>query len=399
MTRNRALTSLLLLIVLVIAIARIGRTLLPAFKPVLFPSDTTRVTSTIPEGDFVPVNGTATFIESPDNLSVSIFAKDLESPRTLLFDSGGALLVGTNKGSSVIRLLDNNNDGTAESSEVLLSGLDRPHGLALDGSTLYVAEEEEIKAYPYSSANLLETTGVTVMQLPKGGRHFTRTLAIGKNDKMYISVGSSCDTCLERDNRYASILELDLSTKESRVFASGLRNAVYIKFRPSTGELFGTEMGRDHLGDALPPDEVNIIKEGRNYGWPFCYSKQIYDKVFGGVNNCQYSEPSLIDLPAHVSPLGFAFIPESWGTEYAGDLIVAFHGSWNSTIPVGYRVERFEKRSDGGFEEIGKPFLSGFLDENNIAIGRPVDLAFDSNGTLYMSDDKGGFIYAFRLKK
>ena len=398
MTRKKTVIGLLFLIFFIIAIARIGKTIVPALKPSVLNGDTSVVTEQLPEGLFVPIASGTTFLESDLPLEVSVFAKDLTSPRALLFDEAGKLLVSSNKHDTVMRLFDSDSDAVADVYEPLLTNLDRPHGIAFNDGTLYVAEEERVVRYLYDQEEGILGKGQTILELPKGGRHFTRSLAISADDKLYISIGSSCDTCIENDRRLAAVLEANLDGTESRVYAEGLRNAVFIKFRESSGELFGTEMGRDHLGDNLPPDEINIIKEGRGYGWPFCYSKQVYDTVFAGVNNCEFSEPSLIDLPAHVSPLGFAFIPDSWGEDLAGDLLVAYHGSWNSSVPVGYKVERFEKLGKG-FAEIGKPFLEGFLDDDGGALGRPVDLVFDSSGTLYMSDDKSGFIYAIRLQQ
>lgn len=391
MTRKKTILALVFLLVAVIAIARIGKTIFPGVKPTINKVDTGYIEETIPYDAFVEANGVDTFLKSNDNIGVSLFATNLESPRGLIIDEEGRLLVSSNKNDKIIRLHDFDSTGFTEQQAILLDEQDRPHGIALHEGYLYVAEEEVVKRYIYG-----DTIGEPelILALPSGGRHFTRTIAI-KNEKIYISVGSSCDTCIENDKRYAAVLEANLDGSDSRIFASGLRNAVFIKTNPKTGELFATEMGRDHLGDNLPPDEINIVKEDRGYGWPFCYGKQVYDEVFAGVNNCELSEPSLIDLPAHVSPLGFAFIPETWGTDYSGDLLVALHGSWNRSNPVGYSVVRYDKTANG-FSEVAKPFLSGFLDDGGGALGRPVDLVFDNKGTLYMSDDKAGIVYAIR---
>jgi glucose/arabinose dehydrogenase len=397
MTKKSTIVGLVSLVIFIIAISRIGKTVLPGFKPSFLPVNPNVITEQIPSGEFVAADGIDIFLKSGDNLEVSLYAQGLTSPRSLLFDDTGALVVSSNKHDKIVRLRDSNRDGVADSNEAILTDLDRPHGIALHGGFLYVAEEERVTRYPYTSSSGMITGGEKIVDLPQGGRHFTRSIAIDERGKMFISVGSSCDTCLESNIRLASVVSSFLDGSGQEIFADGLRNAVFIKFHPKTGELYGTEMGRDHLGDNLPPDEVNIIKKGRGYGWPFCYGKQIYDDVFSGVNNCELSEPSLLDLPAHVSPLGFTFIPDSWGEKYSGDLLVAYHGSWNSSIPVGYRIERFEK-IENGFSEGGKPFLEGFLAEDGRALGRPVDLVFDDDGVLYMSDDKGGFVYAIRQR-
>jgi len=158
-------------------------------------------------------------------------------------------------------------------------------------------------------------------------------------------------------------------------------------------------MGRDNLGDDLPPDEINIIEAGKNYGWPICYGKKIHDTVFD--NNqyikdpCQDTVASHIDLPAHSAPLGLAFIPanKNWPKEYEGDLIVAFHGSLNRSQPTGYKLTRVKLSGAGeleGFED----FVSGWLSKDGTtSLGRPVGLVFGNDGALYVTDDKAGVVY------
>jgi len=182
--------------------------------------------------------------------------------------------------------------------------------------------------------------------------------------------------------------------------ASGLRNAVFMATNPIGGEIWVTEMGRDNLGDDLPPDEINIIEEGKNYGWPYFYGKNIKDQKHGLAEPPVdwITEPSYIDLPAHSAPLGLAFVPEGppaggWPEEYWNNLIVALHGSWNRTEPTGYKLVRIKLNQRGEFEGM-EDFISGWLaKDGKTALGRPVDVIFQSNGMLYISDDKAGVIY------
>jgi glucose/arabinose dehydrogenase len=162
--------------------------------------------------------------------------------------------------------------------------------------------------------------------------------------------------------------------------------------------MWATEMGRDFLGDELPPDEINIVREDKNYGWPLCYGKRVLDLDFvdesqaKGVT-CANTEPSHIDLPAHVAPLGLAFIPanSNWPEEYWGDLLVAYHGSWNRSTPIGYKVARLKLDESGAYKG-AEDFITGWLTSEG-ALGRPVDLKFDAKGNLYISDDKAGVVY------
>lgn len=182
-------------------------------------------------------------------------------------------------------------------------------------------------------------------------------------------------------------------------YARGLRNAVFFAWQPVTGQLWATEMGRDLLGDDLPPDEVNIVTEARNYGWPNCYGKNVHDGDFDKNvyirNPCDepFEAASHIDLPAHSAPLGLAFVPEdsSWPQEYQYNLIIAYHGSWNRTIPDGYKLVRAIFDANGQFIKL-EDFITGWLVNKEAALGRPVDVKF-FNGGLYVSDDKAGVIY------
>lgn len=189
----------------------------------------------------------------------------------------------------------------------------------------------------------------------------------------------------------------DLDGSNIQVYATGLRNSVFFAFDKS-GRLWGTDMGRDNLGDNLPPDELNIISIGSDYGWPYCYGKNVRDsKFFSGekVTYCAATQETAYDFPAHVAPLGLAFINSAmFSAADQGDLLVAFHGSWNSSTPVGYKIV---KLSILGNSVVGmSDFLDGWLQANGV-LGRPVDLVFDKAGALYISDDKAGVIY--RLAK
>jgi glucose/arabinose dehydrogenase len=216
-------------------------------------------------------------------------------------------------------------------------------------------------------------------------------------ERLLLSIGSSCDVCEEKDWRYGKILQVNPESQELKPFAAGLRNAVFMAREPGTGRILATEMGRDFLGDDLPPDEINVISEGKDYGWPWCYGKQVHDGQFDKEGTkkgfCPQTEPSLIDLPAHSAPLGLAFIPAAgWPKEYQGNLLLAYHGSWNRSVPTGYKIVRLKPDVKGGY---GPPedFITGWLTSENRALGRPVDILALPNGVLYISDDKAGVVY------
>ena len=350
----------------------------------------------------------------PDGFSISIFAKGLGAPRVLLRDTGGTLLTSIPGDGRVVALPDKHNDGVADETITVLDGLNRPHGLATrcaQKCQLYVAETDQVAVYDYDPVTLKAQNKKTIVRLPAGGNHVTRTLLLLPDTTLLVSVGSSCNVCNEKDDRRAKILTADLDGSNVRVFASGLRNAVFVTLHPQTKKVWVTEMGRDLLGDDIPPDEINIVEEGKNYGWPICYGKNVHDTAFDKNTYVRspctepFELPSHIDLPAHSAPLGLAFVPSAgwpassaerssadWPAEYRGNLLVAFHGSWNRSEPTGYKLVRFRLDAEGNPVST-EDFISGWLQKDGTALGRPVDILAESNGTLFISDDKAGVVY------
>jgi glucose/arabinose dehydrogenase len=345
-------------------------------------------------------NTTGLPLELPEGFSISIFAEGLGAPRVMDFDPEGNLIVSIPSRGSVVALPDRDGDGFSDDAVTIISGLDRPHGIAFlceDNCSLYVAETDGVRVFDYDAAALSASERGRIIELPAGGRHFTRTIAMGETPegmKLFISVGSSCDVCVEEDPRRASILVADTDGSNLSVFASGLRNAVFMAFHPETGELWVTEMGRDNLGDDIPPDEINIVEAGKDYGWPFCYGRNIPDTEFAATGeDCLGKTPSHIDIQAHSAPLGLAFVTaESWPDDYHLDLLVAYHGSWNRTVPVGYKVVRFRLDETGAYQG-EDDLVTGWLQDDGNVLGRPADLLMDEEGILYVSDDRLGVIY------
>jgi glucose/arabinose dehydrogenase len=278
------------------------------------------------------------------------------------------------------------------SREVVWEGLKRPHGLAFDPKhprMLYVAQEDKITRWDSSSQ---DNPSEKIADLPSGGRHFTRSLAFGPNGRLYVSIGSTCDVCREKNPENGSIISMNPDGSDRRMEATGLRNAVFLQFI-SVGPgsfLYATEMGRDYLGDHLPPDEINDISTDgkvRDYGWPICYGQRVHDIAFDKNqyvrDPCADTYAPEIELPAHVAPLGLAQLPDD-------SLLVAYHGSWNSSVPVGYKVVRLTLPAFGPVQS--EDFLTGFLKDGS-ALGRPVDVLPMPDGSVLVSDDKAGAIW------
>lgn len=176
------------------------------------------------------------------------------------------------------------------------------------------------------------------------------------------------------------------------LFARGLRNAVGITFRPGTTELWASSNGRDLLGDDLPPETINLVNEGDDFGWPRCHSGRIVDPDFGKPGACDGVKNPVVEMQAHSAPLGLAFYSgQQFPEEYRGDLFVAFHGSWNRSVPTGYKVVRIPM--DHGTPGAVQDFATGWLPENGAQWGRPVDVIVGPDGSLFVSDDGGGMVY------
>jgi len=341
----------------------------------------------------------------PKGFSISIFARDLGPARVMAWDENGVLLVSITKEGKVIALPDRDKDGKADETVTVIENLNRPHGLVFQGEKLYIAESDQVAVYEYDDESFQTKNKKKVIDLPNGGQHFSRTILFDDSDRLLTSVGSTCNACVESDWRRAAVLVSNADGSNVKAFASGLRNAVFMAIHPTTREVWVTEMGRDLLGDDLPPDEINILREDDNFGWPTCYGDNIHDTQYDRNtyirNPCEepFELPSYIDLQAHSAPLGLAFVPPSaggWPEQFRDDLLVAYHGSWNRTVPTGYKIMRFELDETGTY--LGREdFISGWLKDGG-ALGRPVDILIEPRGIMYISDDKAGVIYRVTYK-
>lgn len=350
----------------------------------------------------------------PQGFSARLYSKKLPGVRVLTRDPRGVLTASLPEKGKIVALPDEDGNGVSDETVTILGNLNNPHGIIfrcndavpIDGNpkdcTLFVAEENAVTAYTYTPLSFNAEFKEKLADLPGSGGHSTRSLFLHPDGKrLLVSVGSSCNVCEEKDSRRASILAIDLETKKVALYATGLRNTVFMTLHPVTGALWGTDMGRDLLGDDLPPDEINIIEEGGWYGWPWFYGKNIEDMNFSPKTRPSFAkEPvkSYIDIPAHSAPLGLSFVPEEgWPEEYWYDLLVAYHGSWNRSVPTGYKITRLNLDSQGNFKGVSD-FMTGFTGEGKV-LGRPVAILVEPGGTIYVSDDRAGAIYKITQEK
>ncbi len=341
-------------------------------------------------------------VEGPKGFLLGVFAKDLGSPRDLQLSPGGVLLASIPAQNRVVALPDRNNDGIADQVVDIVKDLRNPHGIAFFNGKLFIAEETSIKRYLWDESDLVATFDKELFNLPQGGNHVTRSIIFDKKGALYVSIGSSCNVCFESDDRRAAIMVSDADGNSPQVYAKGLRNTVFMAGHPQTGELWGADMGRDYLGDFTPPDEINVIKSNRDYGWPLCYGGKIHDTVFDNnqyiVDPCAKTEPAQFGFDAHTAPLGLKFIEsQQFPLDWQNDLLVSLHGSWNRTSPIGYKIVHLKLSGNDVVSQ--SDFLWGFLNRDQKVVGRPVDVEFDSEGSLFISDDKNGMIYKVIAEK
>jgi glucose/arabinose dehydrogenase len=332
----------------------------------------------------------------PPGFSISVFARGLGAARFLAVDPRGTLLVSIPRSGRIVALPDTDGDGRADRVAPVVEGLDLPHGLAFHDGWLYVAETGRVVRLRYEP-DAHRATGppeVIVPSLPARGGHWTRTIVFGPGNRLYVSVGSSCNDCVERDPRRAAITRYDADGSGETRFATGLRNAVGLAVRPGGAELWATVNGRDWLGDDRPAEYVTRVEAGGFYGWPSCHwgidGSLIVDPDLGSPARCRaVTRPSLL-YQAHTAPLGLAFYTGSrFPAEYRGNLFVALHGSWNRSVPSGYKVIRVRLR--GGAPR-AEDFVTGWL-VGRQPWGRPVDVVTGADGSLFVSDDNQGVVY------
>lgn len=334
----------------------------------------------------------------PTGFTIHVFADNLGNPRDMVFSPGGTLLVSNPASNQVFALPDTKHDGVSDGKKTIINNENHIHGLAFYNNTLYVADVDKVVRYTWDENTLTATKDKVLFPLPDNDDHNNRSLVFNSSGQMFVSVGSTCNVCKETPEQGGSVYTSDANGNNKRIFARGLRNAAFLTINPKTGDLWGTEMGRDYLGDNTPPDEINIIQDGKDYGWPICYGNKIHDTNFDKnqyiQDPCINTIPPIYQVPAHSAPLGVTFINSSqFPSDWQGDLLVAYHGDWNRTTPSGYKIVHL--KVTGNTITNSEDFLTGFLlgTTKDSSAGRPVDVLFDAKGNVYVSDDKAGNIY------
>ena len=351
-------------------------------------------------------------ITLPPGFSIEIYAEGLSNPRSMVLAPNGTLFVGTRgapptlaRGVSadagqVYAILDLDNDQKADRVITIDSGLNAPNGVAFRDGSLYVAEINRILRYDGIESRLDDPPEPVVVSdaFPSDWMHGWKFIAFGPDDKLYVPVGGPCNVCDREDEepRYASITRMNPDGSDLEVFASGIRNSVGFDWHPVTNELWFTSNGRDGLGDETPPDVLNRAdRQGLHFGFPFCHAGDLPDPQFGDSRRCSEFAPPALDLGPHVAALGMRFYTgDMFPERYRNQIFIAEHGSWNRSPAAGHTGYRLMVvHLDGNRPVEYEVFAEGWLQENNTAWGRPVDVLVLPDGALLLTDDGAGVIY------
>ncbi|MEL7370601.1 MAG: PQQ-dependent sugar dehydrogenase [Myxococcota bacterium] len=335
-------------------------------------------------------------LKVPLGFKVDYFAKDVPGARMMTLSPSGTLFVGTMK-NTVYALRDDDGDGTAENIYVVSDDLSTPNGVAFKDGSLYVGEIGRILRFDNIEARLQDPPEPVVVTdaYPTDRHHGWKFIAFGPDGYLYVPVGAPCNVCESEDEIYASLTRIKPDGTGREIVARGIRNTVGFTWHPSTKELWFTDNGRDWLGDDMPPCELNrITRMGQHFGYPYCHAGDIADPDFGQTRPCSEFAAPARRLGPHVAPLGLRFYTgEMFPKSYRGHLFIAEHGSWNRKKKIGYRVS-LVKVDAGSKATSYEPFVTGWLDEEaQEAWGRPSDVQMMPDGSLLVSDDKGGAIY------
>ena len=339
-------------------------------------------------------------LQVPDGFEVSVFAENMGNVRIMAQADDGTIYVTRREENDVLALTDADGDGVMDAQRSVAEGLPYVNGVTVHEGLVYLATDTDVYRAPIEENGDLGPLEVLIADLPDAGQHPNRTLAVGPDGMLYLTVGSTCNNCQETNPENATILRANLDGSEREIFATGLRNTIGFGWHPESGVLYGMDHGSDGRGDDLPPEELNLIEQGNNYGWPFCYADRRVDVYTSqmptgalGPEVCALTTPPVLTYQAHSAPIGWVYYTAGqFPGEYRNDAFIAMRGSWNRDPATGYKVVRlrFEDGEPVGYED----FLTGFLLPDGVThFGRPAGLLVAQDGSLLLTEDTNGVIY------
>ena len=346
-------------------------------------------------------------LEVADGFKIDLYATGVRNARQMAMGDNGTLFVGSRGAGRVHAVLDTDGDHRADRVLLIARGLEQPSGIAYHAGSLYVAEISRILRYDDIESRLEDPPEPVVVSeaLPGAGHHGWRYLKFSPNDELFVSIGAPCNVCEEvplksrpgwgdaDSSLFASISRVDLETGDLIPYAHGIRNSVGFDWHPDTGYLVFTDNGRDMMGDDIPPDELNVATEpGQHFGFPYCHGGDIADPKFGSQRPCSDFRAPAQKLGPHVAAIGMTVIEgEGFPAAYRGRAVIAEHGSWNRSTPIGYRVTTVALDGDRGTAY--EPLVEGWLLSDGSAWGRPSDVLELADGSLLVADDRAHAIY------
>ncbi|MBI5420168.1 MAG: sorbosone dehydrogenase family protein [Deltaproteobacteria bacterium] len=338
-------------------------------------------------------------VRLPPGFEIGIYASNVPGARSMTLSPNGTLFVGTRDGGNVYALLPHGKSDRADEVVTIARDLNMPNGVAFRDGALFVAEVNRVLRYDGIESRLKNPPKPVVVndRFPRDRHHGWKFIRFGPDGMLYVPVGAPCNVCEEKDPRYASIMRMRPDGAGLEIFARGVRNTVGFDWDPVTKELWFTDNGRDWMGDDKPPDELNRApRKGMHFGFPYRHGRDIPDPEFGRKMKAEdFTKPELV-LGPHVASLGMRFYTGTmFPPGYRNQIFIAEHGSWNRSVPIGYRVTLVRLRS--GRAASYEVFAEGWL-QGRSAWGRPVDVQVMPDGALLVSDDKAGAIYRISYK-
>lgn len=346
-----------------------------------------------------PIN----LLKPPPGFKVSLYTPDVPGARAMALGEKGTLFVGSITFNQVYAVTDTDGDGIGERVRVIARDLNHPNGVAFKDGSLYVGEIHRVIRFDDIESRLDNPPAPVVVNdsFPKDEWHGYKYIRFSPDGWLYIPVGAPCNVCEKTDERFATLMRMRPDGKNLEIFARGIRNTVGFDWDPEKGEIWFTDNGRDHLGDNLPPDELNhASRAGLHFGFPYRYGKNIPDPEFGYKKPRGQFEPCAMPLGAHVAALGIRFYRgEMFPSIYRERAFICEHGSWNRSTKSGYRVGMVTVKDGKATRYEG--FMDGFLkkgENGDEPWGRPVDLCLMPDGSLLVSDDYAGAVYRVRYE-
>ncbi|MCL1148230.1 PQQ-dependent sugar dehydrogenase [Shewanella sp. 10N.261.52.F9] len=328
---------------------------------------------------------------------LSLYASNLGDAKQLAVGDNGTLFVGSFRDGTITALVDVDNDGRVDKRYVIAKGLDYPEAIAFNDGSLYVAEDDRILRFNQIESRLKRPGRPKEVynRLPGNSKKSRRAMHFGPDGRLYIAIGAPCNVC-ESEAPYSSIIAINVKTGATEQVASGVRKVVAFDWSVDNNQLWFADLGRDWMGDNLPPDEINKVElTGSHYGFPYIHATDIVEPAYDKPKNLKVVAPNY-ELPAHVGAKGMHFYRGSQFPErYHNQMFVAENGSWNRSSKVGYQVVMLEIQEG---DVIKRSTVVSFLD-GEFPVARPYSLVTAPDGAMYISDDLKGNVYRLFYKE